>query len=166
MACHGVCRGPCLLPPPHDGRRSRWSCQWDTTCRKASGKKKCASILQTFGFTAAAISKLDRAVPIVLNGLGQNWPWEQCGGGITSMSWGDGFVTNSEVVQSRNVSDPSSLLTTVVQQVSVVGQGGGGGRLLAVLSTDQPWPALFCAAARAWLRAGAAPVPAKHHAQP
>lgn len=38
--------------------------------------------------------------------------------GITCRTWGDGFVTNSAVVQALNMTDPSSLLSTAVTRVS------------------------------------------------
>lgn len=60
---------------------SRWSCQWDDSCQRFNQSRKCAPIIQSFGLASAAIWEADDSVPIVLNGLGQNTPWEKCGGG-------------------------------------------------------------------------------------
>jgi hypothetical protein len=37
---------------------------------------------------------------------------------LSCRCWGDGFVTNSAVVQASNMANPSTLLTTIASKVS------------------------------------------------
>uniref|UniRef100_A0A383WE90 Ammonium transporter AmtB-like domain-containing protein n=1 Tax=Tetradesmus obliquus TaxID=3088 RepID=A0A383WE90_TETOB len=108
---------------------SRWNCQWDTSCRAPdSGTRSCAPATHLFGMAAAAVWQLDAAVPIFLNGLGQNRDYakDQCGSNYPSMSWGDGFITDPTALQQHDLGDPSSLLATVAKM-----QGHGAGLVLA-----------------------------------
>lgn len=84
-------------------------------CNQYDCCRRCAPIIQSFGMAAASIWKYDSNVPIMLNGLGQNRAYykDQSGGNYESMTWGDGFITDKDVVKKYNLSDPSQFLTTL-----------------------------------------------------
>jgi hypothetical protein len=69
--------------------RSRWGCQWTSSCAGPTGSISCAPILQSFGQAAAAIWQVDPTVPIFVNGLGQdhNDKWLKCGNAYPGMHW-------------------------------------------------------------------------------
>lgn len=97
---------------------SRWGCQWQDTCHEVNGTKACAPILQTFGMAAAAIWQSDPTVPVFINGLGQDnsTKYRQCGNYYPGMHWGDGFITNKDMIQKYGISDPSDIFTTAFTQ--------------------------------------------------
>lgn len=97
---------------------SRWNCQWESASywreewtnstgdKEVKWSRRCAPIIQSFGMAAATIWKIDNAVPVFVNGLGQNRNYEKdtSGSDYHAMSWGDGFISVNQHWSRRRTS--------------------------------------------------------------